>query len=83
MKILNEQEKRDLLQEILIELSRSQDVLKDSKARSDYFLRLESIYFNLDSDNFRHYYSDIFDCLTLIEGDPRFYRWNVFFKLCS
>ncbi len=70
MKILNEQEKRDLLQEILIELSRSQDVLKDSKARSDYFLRLESIYFNLDSDNFRHYYSDIFACLTLIEGDP-------------
>lgn len=70
MRILNEQEKRDLLQEILIELSHSQDVLKDSKARSDYFLRLESIYFNLDSDNFRHYYSDIFACLTLIEGDP-------------
>ena len=70
MRILNEQEKRDLLQEILIELSHSQDVLKDSKARSDYFLRLESIYFNLDNDNFRHYYSDIFACLTLIEGDP-------------
>lgn len=69
MRILNEQEKRDLLQEILIELSKSQDVLKDSKVRSDYFLRLESIYFNSNSENFRHYYSDIFACLTLIEGD--------------
>lgn len=69
MRILNEQEKRELLQEILIELSKSQDVLKDSKSRSDYFLRLESIYFNTDSENFRHYYSDIFACLTLIEGD--------------
>lgn len=69
MRILNEQEKRDLLQEILIELSKSQDVLKDSKVRSDYFLRLESIYFNSNSENFRHYYSDIFACLTAIEGD--------------
>ncbi len=69
MRILNEQEKRDLLQQILRELSKSQDVLKDSKNRVEYFLRLESIYYNTDSDNFRHYYSDIFACLTLIDGD--------------
>lgn len=70
MKILNEQEKRDLLQEIFIELSSSQNVLKSSKNRSNYFLRLESIYFSPTGDNFRHYYSDIFAWLTLIEGDP-------------
>lgn len=70
MRILNEQEKRDSLQQLLTDLSKSQDVLKDSKTRSEYFLRLESIYYNTGSANFRHYYSDIFACLTLIDGDP-------------
>lgn len=70
MRILNEQEKRDLLQQILIELGKSQDVLKDSKDRIEYFLRLESVYYNTGSDNFRHYYSDIFAWLTLIDSDP-------------
>lgn len=70
MRNLNEQEKRDLIQQIIIELSKSQDVLKDSKDRVEYFLRLESIYYNMESDNFRHFYSDIFGCLSLVDGDP-------------
>lgn len=70
MRILNEQEKRDLLHKILIELSESQDTLKDSRNRSEYFRRLESIYYNAGSDNFRHYYSDIFSSLTIIDADP-------------
>ena len=69
MIILNEQEKRDALSDILIELSSSQDILKNPNSLIDFYKRLESIYFNVDSDNFRHYYSDIFACLTLIEGD--------------
>lgn len=71
MKSLKEQEKRDALNEILINLSRSQDILKDSKERSDFFIRLESVYYNNTADNFRHYYSDIFSTLTLIDGDTK------------
>lgn len=70
MRNLNEQDKRDELQQILRELSKSQDVLKEPKDRSNYFLRLETIYYNVGSDNFRHFYTDIFACLTLIDGDP-------------
>lgn len=69
MRILNEQEKRDSLNEILIELSKSQDILKESKDRVAFFIRLESIYYNNNEEKFRHYYSDIFSTLTLIDGD--------------
>lgn len=69
MRILNEQEKRDSLNEILIELSKSQDILKEPKDRVPFFVRLESIYYNYNKENFRHYYSDIFSTLSLIDGD--------------
>ena len=48
MQILNEQEKRDSLRQLLMDLSKSQDVLKDRKDRRDYYLRLEAIYYNTD-----------------------------------
>ncbi|MCI9005539.1 MAG: hypothetical protein HFH39_09955 [Lachnospiraceae bacterium] len=69
MHTFNEQEKRDLLQQILIELSKSQEMLEDPKDRAEYFLRLESIYHNVNKSNFRHYYSDFFAWLTLIDSD--------------
>lgn len=69
MGVFNEQEKRDSLNEILIELSKSQDIMKDLDDRAAYFRRLESIFYNTDDKNFRHYYSDIFSTLTLIDGD--------------
>ena len=69
MQILNEQEKRDSLRQLLMDLSKSPDVLKDRKDRRDYYLRLEAIYYNTDSDNYRHFYSDIFACLSLIDAD--------------
>ena len=69
MQILNEQEKRDSLRQLLMDLSKSQDVSKDRKDRRDYYLRLEAIYYNTDSDNYRHFYSDIFACLSLIDAD--------------
>lgn len=69
MKILNEQEKRDALQQLLIDLSKSQDVLKDKKNRREFYLRLEDIYYNQDAENYRHFYSDIFACLSLIDAD--------------
>lgn len=69
MRILNEQEKRDALNDVLIELSNSQDVLKEAKDRASLFKRLENIYHNCSEEHFRHYYSDIFSTLTLIDGD--------------
>lgn len=70
MRILNEQEKRDALNEVLIDLSKSQDILKDARDRVSFFMRFEDIYYNYNSkENFRHYYSDIFSTLTLIDGD--------------
>lgn len=64
-----EQNKRETLNNILIELSKSQDILKDAKNKDMYFKKLESIYYSCDEENFRHYYSDIFSTLTLIDGD--------------
>ncbi len=64
-----EQNKRETLNNILIELSKSQDILKDAKNKDIYFKKLESVYYSCDEENFRHYYSDIFSTLTLIDGD--------------
>lgn len=70
MRILNEQEKRDALNEVLIELSKSQDILREARDRAFFFMRFEDIYYNCNGkENFRHYYSDIFSTLTLIDGD--------------
>lgn len=37
MRILNEQEKRDSLNDVLIELSQSQNILKEPKDRASFF----------------------------------------------
>ena len=70
MRILNEQEKRDALNEVLIELSKSQNILKEARDRISFFIRFEDIYYNYNrNEKFRHYYSDIFSTLTLINQD--------------
>lgn len=63
-------EKRAQLTDLLFELSASQEILATPKNRATYFKRLEEIYYNCDKENFRHYYSDIFSTLSLINGDP-------------
>lgn len=68
MSNLNEQQKRDALRDLLMELSSAQDLLRDNKKRSDYYLKLESIYYDASTNNFRHYYSDIFATLTFIDS---------------
>lgn len=65
---LNDDEKREKLKKILLELSNSQDVLSLPKARADYFLQLEEIYAD---PKFRHFYSDIFSLLTQIDDEGR------------
>lgn len=57
------------LRNILFDLSKSQDTLKESSARTDIFLRLEKVYYVDNNVLFRHYYSDIFSVLTQIKSD--------------
>lgn len=70
MIVLDEQEKRDELEDLLYDLESDQNVLQDKKNRADCFRRLESIYYKTDEDNFRHFYSNLFSCLTVIDGNP-------------
>lgn len=70
MIVLDEQEKRDELEDLLYGLASDQNVLQDKKNRTDCFRRLESIYYKTNEDNFRHFYSDLFSCLTVIDGNP-------------
>ena len=64
-------EKRQEFRQILLELSADQEILKDPKKRSSFYLRLEKLYYAPDNEKrFRHFYSDIFSVLTQInDGD--------------
>ena len=72
-----EEKKRNELRCCLIDLSKSQELLKDKKQKSEYFLKLESIYWNPDGDNFRHFYSDIFATVSIIDADSSLGDINV------
>ena len=69
MRISDEQERRTSFSKILMELAKSQELLKDNKAKSRIYKELENIYYKCNKDNFRHFYSDIFAILTIIDGD--------------
>lgn len=66
-------EKRQEFRQILLELSADQEILKDPKKRSSFYLRLEKLYYTPDNEKkFRHFYSDIFSVLTQInDGDDQ------------
>lgn len=67
----NLNEKRQEFRQILLELSADQEILKEPKKRSSFYLRLEKLYHAPDNEKrFRHFYSDIFSVLTQInDGD--------------
>lgn len=69
MIVLDEQQKRQALINLLYELAANLDALKDKRDRIEYFKKFEEIYHKVDDDNFRHFYSDIYSCLTVIDGD--------------
>lgn len=74
----NEQLKRDALRALLYELASSQDILKEESEKEAFYLRLEDIYHNDDSEyHFRHFYSDIFSWLTAIDGDSSIGEINI------
>lgn len=66
-------EKRQEFRQILLELSADQEILKEPKKRSGFYLRLEELYYAPDNEKrFRHFYSDIFSALTQInDGDDQ------------
>lgn len=65
--------KRQEFRQILLELSADQEILKEPKKRSSFYLRLEELYYASDNEKkFRHFYSDIFSVLTQInDGDDQ------------
>ncbi len=69
MSNLNETDRRNELRQCLIDLSKSQDCLKDESRREKFFLRLEEIYCKTDGQKFRHFYSDIFATVSMIEPE--------------
>lgn len=66
-------EKRQEFRLILLELSADQEILKEPKKRSGFYLRLEKLYYAPDNEKrFRHFYSDVFSVLTQInDGDDQ------------
>lgn len=56
----DEQQKRNDLEKLLYELAANQDVLKEKHDKKKYYQKFEEIYHEVDDENFRHFYSDIF-----------------------
>ena len=70
MRTVNDQ-RRDEFQNILYDLAKSQDYLKDRNNKADTFRRFEKLYGNSEEDNgFHHFYSDIFLVLFTIKKEP-------------
>lgn len=64
-------EKRNNFKVLLFKLALSQMTLSSNKDKSEIYLKLESIYAKDDEfEDFRHFYSDIFAVLSLIDKDP-------------
>lgn len=76
MKLEEEEKKREMFRDILLELAKDQDALKDPQQRVSMFKRLETLYHIPNEEReFRHFYSDIFNVLTLIKNDSE--RGNI------
>ena len=72
MKIAEDESQRNDFRNILFDLAKDQEMLQDSKKRSEMYQRLEQLYYNPDpSKRFRHYYSDIFQVLAIIKQDGK------------
>lgn len=55
---------------LLFKLAESQMILSSPKEKSDIYIQLESIYYDSnDTEEFRHFYSDIFAVLSQIDND--------------
>lgn len=70
MDLSEESQKREVFREILKDLAKSQDVLKEKSDRVKMYGRLEKLYDAPDKEHeYRHFYSDIFGILTEIKNN--------------
>lgn len=58
------------LRALLFDLSKSQIALKTNREKSEIYKRLEHIYYYNKDEKYRHFYSDIYAALSLIDKDP-------------
>lgn len=63
-------EKRDSFKSLLFKLALSQMTLSSNKEKSEVYIELEKLYDEEEEEIFRHFYSDIFAVLSLIDKDP-------------
>lgn len=68
MDITKEKQQRKEFCDILFELAKSEELSNNSHERSQMYIRLETLYKPLDSEPFRHFYSDIFSVLSTIHS---------------
>ena len=74
----SELKKRYEFREILIDLAKQQDLLKNLSTCGNFYNRLEMLYYNENSEEcFRHFYSDIFSILTQIQQDEKLGDINI------
>lgn len=66
-----EDKKREEFRQILIDLSKDENLLKPQGIKGKFYQRLKNLYGDdQSSKRFRHYYSDIFEVISSIENDP-------------
>lgn len=58
------------LRSLLFELSKSQMILKTKREKSEIYKKLEHIYYYSKEEKYRHFYSDIYAALSVIDKDP-------------
>lgn len=58
------------LRSLLFELSKSQMILKTKREKSEIYKKLEPIYYYSKEEKYRHFYSDIYAALSVIDKDP-------------
>jgi hypothetical protein len=74
MDIESDNRKRKDLRVILAQLASSETVLQDTKYYKQLVDKLREIYQNNNGNAFRHFYSDIFAELTMIDGEEEDYK---------
>lgn len=69
MKTTKIDEKRQKFKTLLFNLAVSQMTLQSQKEKSEIYYKLEDLYSQADSEDFRHFYSDIFAVISMIDKD--------------
>lgn len=69
MRNLNKEERRNELRKLLVRLSGSKDCFRNNKQLENCIESLEEIYWISKDEKFRHFYSDIFATVSLIDAD--------------